>query len=259
VFKPFGGVRKAEHVVQQVLETIQAGGLNPGDKLPEENAMAAQFEVSRNCIREALRILETMGAVAVRHGRGCFVMSAADPAEPPKILLSWLKAFESEVLDLLEVREAMEAKAARLAAGRATPEDLAELERLADEMADGVKAGTFDSEALARLDRAFHTSLARASHNTFLLKLGPGTWAAADRRAVFAMEGRDLLSARQHQEISAAIAARDPAAAETAVSRHIRDVIDQVRALSPKAGAGRDNEGRKAAAGSASDAEPKTT
>jgi GntR family transcriptional repressor for pyruvate dehydrogenase complex len=231
MFKPFKGVRKAESVVEQVLGAVRAGRLTPGARLPDENAMAVEFQVSRNCVREALRILETMGVVEVRHGRGCFVAERGDPGEPSKVWLSWLRAFEAEVLELLEVREAIEAKAAQLAAIHATAEDLVRLEDLAERMATAAKAQTTGTEETARLDRAFHAAVAAASGNSFLLKLAPGSWGADERQATFLMEGRTLLSARQHQEVCAAIAARDPVAAGNAMSRHLRDVIDQVLAL----------------------------
>lgn len=230
MFKPFGNPRKAEQVVEQILAAIREGRLSAGDRMPDENTMAAEFGVSRNCVREALRILETLETIEVRHGRGSFVRDTS-PAEPPRIWLSWLRTFETEVLDLLEAREAVETKAAQLAAENAEPEDLAKLDDLADRMAAGAKSGELDVAALARLDRAFHAAVTVASRNTFLQKLAPGSWAASDRQATFLIEGRSLLSARQHQEIAAAIAARDPEAAGRAMSRHIRDVIEQVRAV----------------------------
>jgi GntR family transcriptional repressor for pyruvate dehydrogenase complex len=229
VFKPFQNTRKAEQVVQAILAAVGDKRLGPGERLPDENTMALEFEVSRNCVREALRILETMGVVQVRHGRGCFVVDTETGSEPPKLWLYWLKAFQSEVLDLLEAREAVETKAAQLAAARSGPKETAEVERLAGEMALAALAPDTDIETFARLDRAFHAAVTRASHNSFLVSLAPGSWAASDRQATFRIEGRMLLSARQHQEISAAIAARDAEAAGRAMSRHIRDVIDQIR------------------------------
>lgn len=231
MFKPFKGVRKAERVVDQVLSAVRRGQMQPGARLPDENAMAVEFEVSRNCVREALRILETMGVVEVRHGRGCFLVGSGDQDGPPRIWLSWLRAFKAEVLELLEVREAVEVKAAQLAARFAGPDDLAELEAIAERMVERAKQGYAGAEDMARLDQDFHTAVAKAGRNSFLLKLAPSSWGSEDRQATFVMEGRSLLSARQHQEVCAAIAARDSEAAGNAMSRHIRDVIQQVRAL----------------------------
>ena len=229
VFKPFENTRKAEQVVHEILAAVRDRRLEPGARLPDENSMALEFEVSRNCVREALRILETMGVVDVRHGRGCFVVDTATASEPARLWFYWLKAFQNEVLDLLEAREAIETRAAQLAAGRATPKETAEVEGLAGEMVAVAQSGDAALEAFARLDRAFHAAVTRASHNSFLVTLAPGSWAASDRQATFRINGRMLLSARQHQEISAAIAAHDAEAAGRAMSRHIRDVIEQVR------------------------------
>ena len=229
MFKPFANTRKAEQVVDEILATVRKGTLTPGARLPDENTMAQEFNVSRNCVREALRILETMGVVEVRHGRGCFLVDGTGLPEPPH----WLKAFDADALDVLEVREAIEVKAAQLAATMGSPEEIADIERLAGEVAEMATMPDRDAEAFAHHVRAFHAAVARASHNSFLVRLAPGSWAARERQATFNVSGRLLLSARQHQEIAAAIATRDAVAAGRAMSRHLRDVIEQVRTAKP--------------------------
>ncbi len=225
MFKPFQNVRKAEQVVDEILATIRSGALRPGARLPDENTMAREFNVSRNCVREAMRILETMGVAEVRHGKGCYLVDGTGLPEPPH----WLRAFDLDTLDVLEVREAVEVKAAELAAVAGTPEDLANIARLAGELEEMARSRTQYVEEFAHHDRAFHAAVARAGHNTFLIALAPGSWAARERQATFEVGGQMPLTARHHQEISAAISARNPEAAGRAMARHIQDVIEQVR------------------------------
>lgn len=229
MFRPFQNTRKAEQVVDEILATVRKGLLKPGARLPDENTMAQEFNVSRNCVREALRILETMGVAEVRHGRGCFIVDGTGLPAPPH----WLKAVDADPADILEVREAVEVRAAQLAAVAGSPAEISEIQRLAGElaaMADGEDAAEADSETFSHHVQAFHAAVARASHNAFLVRLAPGSWAA--REAEAALDTRPLrqVSARQHQEIAQAIAARDAEAAGGAMSRYLRHVIGRVRA-----------------------------
>lgn len=225
VFRPFPSTRKAEQVAEEILAAIRRAEVKSGTRLPDENSMAKQFGVSRNCVREALRILETLGVAEVRHGLGCFVLDGTGLPQLPY----WLKSFESNPIELLEVREAVEVKAARLAAIRGSAEDLADIERVAGEAAALAAEPGTDASVFSHHDQAFHAAVSRASGNGFLVRLAPGAWASPARN-VFRQEGRMLVSARQHQEISAAIAAHDPEAAAKAMSRHIQDTIDRMTA-----------------------------
>lgn len=237
MFRPFPNVRKAEQVADEILDIVRRGILKPGARLPDEKTMAQEFGVSRNCVREAMRILETMGVAEVRHGRGCFLVDGTGLPEPPH----WLKAVDAAPLDILEVREALEVRAAELAATMAAPQDLVELSRLAGELSDmaSAPASQVDHETYSHHVQAFHAAVARASGNPFLVRLAPGSWAARERQSALDALNHRPKSARQHQEIATAIAARDPEAAGRAMSRHLRDTMEQVRQESGKTRVGR--------------------
>jgi DNA-binding FadR family transcriptional regulator len=115
--------RLYEDVVQQLQTLISSGRLEPGDQLPSERALSDQLAVSRTSVREALRILEARGMIEARPGQGLFVRGRRTE-EVVSILASYLMKERETFLEVLDVREALERKAAERAALLATDKDL---------------------------------------------------------------------------------------------------------------------------------------
>ncbi len=205
---------RAETVADALLQPILAGDWRPHDRLPSEHALAAQHEVSRAVVREAIARLKSDGYVETRQGKGAFV--AAAPGG---------NAFRlnAEGDDLLELRALIEADCAALAAERHTAADLAALRAASDAMRDAVAKGGL---GLAE-DIRFHDVLAEAAHNLALRRFA----AFVGRHAREAMQLARLSQLKEqnrlaeieaeHGAIIAAVAARDAAAARQAVQHHI--------------------------------------
>jgi DNA-binding GntR family transcriptional regulator len=138
----------SQSVYEQLRERIVSGGLEPGDALPEVS-LAESFGISRTPIREALRRLEQDGLVE-RAARGMRVRRRS-PAE---------------ILEIYEVRILLEAAAAKAAAQRGTPLDLARLEQLHETMC---KVSTDDPAAMASVNKRFHETIWAMSHNETLV------------------------------------------------------------------------------------------
>jgi len=192
--------------------------------------LAEEFQVSRPCIREALRILEAVGIVEVRRGKGCYVLRSPDGVDSASMWLSWLATFKHEVLSLLEVREALEAKVAALAAQRASEAELAEMQGIMEEVWQLLEKGALSADVAYALDVRFHQALARASGNPFLMRLSISVGGAmeADRRATMAIPNRARASAEDHQAILDAVKRRDPEGARDAMIRHIQAVARDI-------------------------------
>jgi DNA-binding GntR family transcriptional regulator len=184
-----------------VLDAIDHGVFRPGDRLVESE-LAERFGVSRTPIREALQRLEAQ-SVLTRDGRS-LVVSSLD---------------HDQLGELYVVRAELEGLAARLAAQHAAPEEvrvLWELVRRDRELAD-------DPERLARANRVFHRQIHLASHNRYLIQqldMVHRTMALVATTSL-AAEGRGARAVDEHAEIVQAIEARDGAAAEAAIRRHI--------------------------------------
>src|SRR5262249_54459407 len=137
-----------------------------GDKLPSTKEMSEQFGVGRSTTREALSALKAMGYIEIRQGGGCRVISSApSPVELPE--LQTLRMNRETLLELLEARQSLEVSNAAIAAEKASEEDIAQLQSLVLEM----EAAIGDDLEGERTDLLFHLTLARATHNSILLRL----------------------------------------------------------------------------------------
>jgi len=160
--------RVSEEVADQLREAIFSGQLEPGDKLPPERQLAQQFRVSRSVLREALRSLERVGLLVIKrgYGGGAFV-SEMDKSAVSRSLSVMIRLGETSVDDLTEARLIYEPEIARLAAERATEEDLTEIKRLVDEQKAELTGHTFGQPT----NLSFHRLIAEATKNPVLVIL----------------------------------------------------------------------------------------
>jgi GntR family transcriptional repressor for pyruvate dehydrogenase complex len=132
VVRPAGTGRVAERVVDEIVAYIDSNGLKTGDKLPPERVFIELFGVGRSSLREALRVLSTVGVIDVRHGDGMYVAAAAAVQEAtPKAIFD---ATEQNALrNLVETRLGIELAAITATTLRGTDEDFDTLQRMLDE------------------------------------------------------------------------------------------------------------------------------
>lgn len=147
--------------IESLRSAIQEGHWPIGERLPVEAELAEALGVSRNTVREAVRVLAHVGMLETRQGDGTYVRSTRDPGE------SLRRVARSRLRDQLEVRIMLEAEAAGLAAGRRTEEDLRHMTEALDERA---RAGD-NLAARVHHDERFHHALVEAAHNPPLLEI----------------------------------------------------------------------------------------
>ena len=218
-------VRTVDVVSQRLLSAIARGEFQPGTRLPPERELASVLQVSRNMLREAVRQLETMGVIVVRQGNGTYVAEAADgfTARNP---LELLALADTNVLDLMEARQAIEIKAASLAAQRSGPEEHQVLRRLMDEMAEVVPM----SSEYAEKDFEFHYAVVRASGNMVLVKLFTAVQDVLKLHLVraLAVPGVGESSHDRHTRIAEAILSRDSKQSAAEMEGHLLDVTHRL-------------------------------
>ncbi len=200
----------------KLLEAIDTGEYAPGARLIETE-LAGRLGVSRTPVRNALSRLEAQG-IAARDKRGGLVVASLD---------------YDQLGELYALREMAEGLAARLAARHASPAEIAIL----NELVEADRARTGDAVALSRANKVFHHQLHRASHNRYLIEM-LGTMRrslALLSGTTLASPGRGRESIAEHEEIVAAIAARDEDAAEQAARRHIANALRTRLRLEAKA------------------------
>ncbi len=215
-FQSLEKTRLSDEVARQIAQVIREGRYQPGQVLPAEREMSAQFNVSRPVLREALRILEIQGLIEIQHGRGAFVKShGTDILNVP--VDQWLRENYSLLLQFYEARLSIEPTCAALAAERATEEEIAFLRQL---MAEEVELTQEENvPTFVSLDIDLHTAVTKMSGNTFLAQMmnsliNPET----DMRKIVLRLPRHLPVAHGgHSKIVDAIARHDPEAARQAM------------------------------------------
>lgn len=218
-----------EEAAEQIRSLIIDGQMKPGDRLPSERELGARLSVSRASVREALRSLEIKGLLEVRPGEGIFVCEA--PVEASLDPLASALFSRKNLLELLEVRQVLEPPIAALAAQRAQPADIQEIERALEEMERRLELRRYDDAVKAII--AFHRAVTKATGNRFLQRL-MNTIAgllSESMKETLRLPGRPARSLDGHRQILAAIKAGDAAAAEAAMLRHINGVEEAIKSL----------------------------
>jgi GntR family transcriptional repressor for pyruvate dehydrogenase complex len=221
----------ALELVESFGDRIREGRIAPGDKLPTEAEIMAEFGVSRTVVREALSKLQAGGLVQTRHGIGTFAVGLGDAASfriaPEHV------ATLRDVIAVLELRIGVETEAAALAAARRKPDNLLAMRSALDAFADAIGAGR---DAVGP-DFQFHLEVARATQNAHFVDLmstlGTMIIPRARLEPVEALsdERRDYLKRvnGEHESIYDAIANGDTEAARAAMRTHLANSRERRR------------------------------
>ncbi|MDO9358929.1 MAG: FadR/GntR family transcriptional regulator [Polaromonas sp.] len=226
------GVHLSEQVAEALAAEIRAGRPAAGDKLPTEAALVEQFAVSRTVVREAVSRLKSLGVVESRQGSGVFVRQAAFA---PLNFDTRSSASMQAVIQMVEVRRALEAEVAALAAERRSAAGVAAIREAMNALDAAVSAGGDGAEE----DVNYHRAIADAAQNPFLNStldylrqflrgVTRVTRANEARRADFVRQVRD-----EHEAITRAIEKGDPMEARQAATRHMNNAIGRIRNADP--------------------------
>lgn len=226
------GARLADQVAATLETEIRAGRLAEGEKLPTEQSLVQQFGVSRTVVREAISRLRSLGLVDARQGSGMFVIK---PDFEPLQFDPQTSASIEAVLQIVEVRRALEAEVADLAAQRRQPADVTAIRRALLAIDEAVAAGRDGVPE----DVAFHRAIAQAAGNPFLIRtldylsqfLQDATRVTRANEARNARFSAEVL--QEHQALLAAIEAGDPPAARAAAARHMHNAAARIGQADP--------------------------
>ena len=219
---PIATQRLSDQLADRLAAQVASRTLRPGDRLPTEQQLAAAHGVSRTVVREAVHQLKSRGLLRSRQGSGVFVAEAA--AQQPLSFDPTVLDSMAAVVQVVEVRRALEGEIAALAAERATPTGVAALRRALKALDAAVAAG---GDGVAE-DLAFHRAIAQATGNPqfqsllgfleqYLREAMRVTRGNEARRDDFAEAVR-----AEHHALVDAIAAGDAAAARRAAVRHMQ-------------------------------------
>lgn len=211
-------------VAQRIVRDIVRGGLHPGDLLPPERTMLDKYETGRGTLREALRLLEFQGVIALKPGpRGGPVLLDPDASHLASTVVLLMQLKEAPFRTIVEVRSALEPMISSLAAGRISEESLNDLGGTIEAMRENLS----DQHIFLDANKRFHDIIAWSSGNALfgyivdsLLGIMDGTIIGIDypspRRAA-------ILKA--HESIFEAIRARDEKESEARMRKHIDEYV----------------------------------
>lgn len=211
---------------------IRSGRLAAGDKLPTEASLVNQFSVSRTVVREAMSRLKSLGLIESRQGSGVFVKEIGFS---PLNFDAKSTVSRQAVIQMVEVRRALEAEVAALAAQRRTQVDVKRIRKSITRLDKAVLAGGDGVDE----DVDFHRAIAETARNPFLIGTLEylGQFLQGATRVTRANEARRADFARQvreeHAVIVSAIEAGDAEAARKAAASHMNNAIARIEHADP--------------------------
>lgn len=211
--------RAYQEIVEQIRSVIEKGKLKRGDQLPNEKELSETFHVSRSTVREAILSLETMRLVDRRQGEGTYVTASSEEALT-RPLAAALVQEKDGIVDIFGLRKIIEPEVAELASQNATPEAIAQLEKIISEQEKELNGVPF------RSDSDFHQALSKMTGNKVLERLLSALVGllGKTRENYLQTEERRQKSIAGHREILAAIKKGRGLAAKRAMIRHLEGV-----------------------------------
>jgi GntR family transcriptional repressor for pyruvate dehydrogenase complex len=223
----------SDEVCNRLAEEITSGKLPGGAKLPSEQEMMSAMGVSRTVIREAVAALRARGLVVTRQGAGAFVNP--DTSRQPYAIDPEGLGSLGGVIEVLELRMAVEAEAAAIASERASEGEIKDIRMALEDLSRSISKG----DRSIKEDFAFHRAIAAATQNNrfveFLEYLGR---LIIPRQSIRSFEGRpDSMRSylrrieKEHEAILQAIELRSPKKARDAMRKHLLNSRERYRQL----------------------------
>lgn len=212
----------SDEVFDRLERLITSGELQPGDEMPSERELMERFGVGRPAIREAMQSLANMGLVAISHGERAKVLELTAKSLFRQVDLT-AKIMLSKSSDTLEhlknARIFFERGMARVAAEKASPQDIADLRVILERQ----RASLGQAEAFIAADMAFHTRIAEISGNPIFAAVSESmlAWLQEYHTDMLIWTGKERFTLAEHEEIVDRLAAGDADGAEQAMLKHL--------------------------------------
>jgi len=218
--------RVGGQIQREVIQLILDRKLPAGAALPTETELMEDLGVSRNSVREALKALQALDIVEIRHGYGTYVGQASLNPLVDGLTFRTLARQDDDagaLAEILQVREVLEEGLIRRVAGTLSDADLDALESLVEQMAWAGENGL----PFPELDRDFHELLYASLGNAFVPQLLGAFWSVFRRVSGargWTEDPTPELTVRRHRDIVMALRAGDVEAAQRAMADHFRGI-----------------------------------
>lgn len=170
---PIGRPSIVDQIMERIIADITKGTYKPGTKLPNEYELIAELQVSRNSLREAMKILSAMGIVEIRRGDGTYVCSQINPSAFDRVVYSMISGLSTSA-ELLELRQILDDATVRMAIEKITPQEIDQLKDNIQQMKQAIRNGSV--EQAQEIDYQFHMILIESCKNIFFSRLTKGVY-----------------------------------------------------------------------------------
>ncbi len=218
-----------EAIIDSIKIDIMSGKIKPGQKLPPERELAKKHNVSRTSIREALRTLEILGVIKSIQGSGNYITGDVEKSLIESMSIMFLLQ-QIDSLELYQIREALELKAAMLAVQNIDDEKIMKLEKIVAEMAQSEHEATRTA-----LDKQLHDTIVAASNNLMMMQIlnilsEVITQDIKLRRSEILSDSDNIKRLQKiHEEMVYGLKQRDSQATYSAFSKHFELIAEYLR------------------------------
>lgn len=215
----------SESVADDILNMIMVEKrFTPGDKLPNENILAQELQISRTTLREAVKLLSAHEVLEIRRGKGTYVKEKLDLKDGSG--LEGAANFKINARDLYEMRLIFEPEAAYYAALRATDRELQKILEFGSRVEEKIQNG--GNRTCEEQD--FHKAIAKATHNEFMNKLMPIIYQSIGKGVILSEKNRIAIedTLHDHRMIMDFLQKRDGEGARLAMKLHIMHAIREL-------------------------------
>lgn len=170
LLSPIKNQSVVDHIIDRLLNLIMCKKYAPGAKIPTETELSEQFQVSRNSVREAIKVLVAMGILEIRRSEGTFVCTSSSPRMLSPILFG-IVLQENSYIELLRLRKILETGILYAASIQATEEDLQELDKTYERLSQVFTNPDSTLDEIIQMDLLFHNTIAKLTHNNMMYEL----------------------------------------------------------------------------------------
>ena len=167
-FKPINQQSVVWNVIDQLIDAIILGKLRPGDQIPTETELSEQLRVSRNSVREAVKILVAYGILEIRRAEGTFIRTGISQQMLNPLIYGIMFSQDDSYRQLKEFRQLIEISTLRLALRHKTEKKLENLQKVYESLVEVLKGEMPSLEEVMKRDLAFHMTIAELSDNMLM-------------------------------------------------------------------------------------------
>ena len=234
-------VRAFESIIQQVETAILQGHLTVGDRLPAERELQGMLDVSRNTLRESLRVLEQKGLIEIRKGnRGGIFVKELNADSMTESLGLFVQSQRITLEQISEFRQDLEGLVTRRAALRADSKNMGDIDRLLEKAEGLARRGPSEWDAFMQADREIHLALARLAGNPlhhFFLETVHTNFHRYHINAYLPRDEKTLeITLRELKDIVQAVSHGDAERAERLAREHVQRATESMKQVSARAG-----------------------